>query len=111
MGRGNVVSFCHEYDKLQGIKDGDEAILCHATTIVDGDIDEKFEHFDTLFRDEGEEDHYPLPKTGDLIFLLFYCEKARKFFPTLRRWTPEKARYYEGSVGKEFAVNIRPTTE
>lgn len=31
---------------------------------------------------------------------------AGKIFPTIRRWTPEKERYYSGLVGSELSLRV-----
>jgi hypothetical protein len=46
--------------------------------------------------------HYPLPKTGKYLLLLFECEGT--VFTTLRRSLPIKHHYYEKAVGQEFEL-------
>jgi hypothetical protein len=46
--------------------------------------------------------HYPLPKKGKYLLLLFECEGT--VFTTLRRSTPEKMNYYHEKRGMDFEL-------
>ena len=107
------IVFSHEYDKLSGIQDGDKAVLVFVSELDQGidALHERFKHFDTLYHVSGEEHHYPLPRSCPLLLLVFYCEKARKFFTTLRSSTQMKKRYYENHEGHVFRIALHSRLE
>lgn len=57
--------------------------------------------------------HYKLPET-DLLVLLFRPYTTIKnsgLFTTIRRWTPEKEKYYQSKTGKIFDVIVQDKTK
>jgi hypothetical protein len=47
---------------------------------------------------------YPLPKRGKYLRLMF--EGSDSNYSTLRRFTPNKTRYYTDQVGKDFGIIV-----
>jgi len=76
-----------------------EAHLIYVRTIDKGAVNEHLKQYDTKTVDEK---YYPLPNT-DLIQLIFIGNFDIPFC-TLRRYTEEKYRYYNESVGEEFNI-------
>jgi hypothetical protein len=72
------------------------------------DIGITFKQYDTQYFNEDDEFHYELPVTGKCLVLLFLGNDGvsadGKLFTTIRRWTPEKERYYKSSVNETFEV-------
>lgn len=110
LGEKPKIKFSHEYYKLPTSK-------C-ATLIICKEIDlesqtEHFKNYDTAFGSEPElyePLHYPLPKKGNYLLLAFISDTGA-FFTTLRRATPQKTKYYESLVGREFEVVIKEVGE
>ena len=95
------IKFSHPYKKLIGV--GTIARLVHVTEVYLEKVHKSFLHYDTVyFGRGGEEKHYPLPKKGRFILLLFQYENI--LFTTLRRSTANKYDYYKGSVGEMFEI-------
>lgn len=107
------IRFSHNYDKLL---DGNGNILQLAELLevflvnID-DLHEGFIDYDSLYFDktEGEYKHFPLPKTGKYMVLLF--EKIPTvgsyfLFTTIRRYTAKKYEYYKNARGEWFEIVI-----
>lgn len=94
----NVIKFSHRYKKMPVVLN---------PTFVTGlekanyyDLGQKYIEMDTETVD-GQ--FYPLPKT-DLLIIHLYTEG--KDWQTIRRWTPQKEKYYRGLVGHEVEIKI-----
>ena len=100
------IKFSHAYRKLIQTKYNCSREFVHKARLLDvvrvklEDLSAKFLDYDT---DNGV---YPLPKKGDYMMLLFLKPSGADIFPTLRRWTPEKERYYRDGIGVEFDIEI-----
>lgn len=97
----NTIKFSHEYPKLWGQFTGKLIYVEQFNPekeMREMEIEELIE-YDTKTSD-GE--YYELP-TGDLIQLVFIGE-CRIPFCTLRRYTPQKYKYYKSKVGQVFKV-------
>lgn len=101
------IVFSHQYEKLFGIRNGEDAILCDAYRLAIKDMSLALKHWDTLYYENGEEKHYAFPTTGDLLALLFFSPAAKKFFPTYRSYTAVKHEYYAKLVNAHFKVVIQ----
>jgi len=72
---------------------------------------DKFVEYDTVYIEGDERDlfaknvenHYPLPKTGKFIVLVFLGNDLIPF-TTVRRWTQEKCDYYYSGINKIFDI-------
>ena len=91
------IKFSHEYPKIHGQK---IAKLLSIEIVERINLTDKFIDYDTIF-DGG---FYSIPK-GKYMILIFL---GGEFIPftTVRRWTPEKFRYYELNIGKIFNLSI-----
>jgi len=98
------IKFSHIYNKLLDSHDDviGKATLLQVIPIKLEDLSADFIDYDT---DYGT---YQLPVKGEYMMLIFLkpsfgCPNLN-LFTTLRRWTPEKYRYYLEKVGKIFEV-------
>jgi len=94
------IKFLHDYWKLHNIAKRTPVILLQVFVVDKKDLSPDFVEYDTAIHPEG---HYKLPN-GKLIVLLFY--QGMVLFTTIRRWTPEKERYYTSQMGETFEVVI-----
>ena len=103
------IKFSHEYCKLPtDFQDG--AILFAVFRTHYNKLGEDFITYDTNYpTDDGHGGphiaNYKLPKT-DLLVLLF-ATPCLDIFTTIRRWTPQKEKYYRLAIGEEFEVVIK----
>jgi hypothetical protein len=101
------IKFSHEYPKLHYQK---SAQLLKVTLVDRSELSEKFIEYDTVYTvepaigvcSEAVMGHYPLPN-GRYMILLFQGNEHIPF-TTVRRFTEEKFRYYNSSVGKLFDI-------
>ena len=106
------IKFSHSYPKLHGQK---SAQLLSIELCERSDLSERFVEYDTVYeieqvvgvRSEPATEHYPLPN-GRYMVLLFKGDH-RIPFTTIRRYTDEKYRYYNSSLGKIFDIEYVPT--
>lgn len=104
------IKFSHNYGKLL---DWDDEPVTKARLLFVNMID--LEELHRCFLDyDTDNGKYKLPKKGAYLMLLFekvmrHTPKQRHLFTTLRRYTLEKLRYYQGLVGQE--VDVEYTTE
>ena len=106
----NKIKFSHGYFKLRvgGDRIKSARLLqifkCHYD-----DLGERFVKYDTIYWDKGSEYHNPyyfkLPKTK-LLILLFKDIMEDILFTTIRRYTPEKHKYYKSKMGEIFEIVI-----
>lgn len=82
-----------------------EARLLQVIKIPTSQISKHFIEFDTKYLDNGHFLYYELPKCKDMIILIFK-NHVNKLFPTLRRYTPEKYKWYKSNEGNMFEVII-----
>lgn len=96
----NIIKFSHFYHKLH-LAMGDEpnGKVCWLMEVINvnlEDLSNAFLDFDT---DGGK---YKLPKKGKYLLLLFMGQSG--IFPTLRRWTPSKEKYYREMRTFNFTI-------
>lgn len=105
------IKFSHRYLKqLRG--NGKIGYVSHADLLFVVKV--KLENLPPSFIDYdttyfvGENDqsfaNYPLPKKGDYIVLFLLAKEDGFIFTTIRRWTPQKEKYYEGLRGKTLTM-------
>lgn len=96
------IKFSHKYTKLfkAGSFNGytSSAVLLDVIVVNLEDLSKTFLDYDT---DSGL---FPLPKKGKYMMLLFCKSGTNDLFPTLRRWTPEKEKYYRSGIGIIFDI-------
>ena len=96
------IKFSHVYPKLP--ENCDKAMLIQIFMVERSEkLSKEFLEYDTKYYDEGDK-FYPLPK-GKVLILLFLAVDGT-LFTTIRRWTPNKATYYNNCVGLEFKIQI-----
>ena len=98
-----TIKFSHKYEKLRGLKSGDQVKLLQILTVNLESLTNSFITYDT----DGV---YPLPNRGKYLMLIF--EKGLgDIFTTLRRWTPNKNEYYAVHQGEFFNIEINESDE
>jgi len=103
------IKFSHYYNKFRETSACPENKPQYLTQIfiVDRkDLTESFIEYDTLIDEPNMKmAYYELPK-GKLMVLLF-CS-GNRLWTTIRRWTPQKEKYYQSLIGQEFEIVINP---
>ena len=105
MRKLNKLKFSHDYEKLPKYWEDTIALLLGVARIADMDSLKlcipQLIKTDTMFR--GEEGHYSLDfKEG--IILSFFHLNSNTLFTTIRRYTPEKFKYYKLNTGEIFEM-------
>lgn len=94
----NVIKFCHDY-----FKKPEDGVLIQVFKTHFKELSDNFIVYDACFENAaGNNDLYQLPRT-DLIVLVF-LRRNNTLYTTVRRWTPEKEKYYRAKVGELFKV-------
>jgi hypothetical protein len=107
----NQIKFSHLYAKMHNASEPNytRATLLLCTKIRLETLPDVFLDADTLYFEKQPEGmqakHYPLPKKGEFLFLLFQFDGGM-MFTTLRRSTPQKEEYYRERIGQDFEVVI-----
>jgi hypothetical protein len=98
------IKFSHRYVKLPF---GEEkAVLLGVEKRKIEELPADFIDYDTeYYRESMTSLYYQLPEKGDFLILFFW---AKQVFTTIRRWTPEKEKYYRSMVGKTFKIEVSP---
>jgi len=97
------IKFSHYYPKLHGQK---SATLLMVLPCDRSELTNEFIIYDTRYYEDGNDNDcfYPLPPNRYLI--LVFLGDIKIPFTTVRRWTPEKERYYKSGIGKDFDIII-----
>jgi hypothetical protein len=82
--------------------DRDKAILLQVFKTHYRDLSNVFIAYDTEIL--HSHDHYDLPKT--YVLVLFLIADDGKTWTTIRRWTPQKEKYYRSITGQEVKIEI-----
>lgn len=111
----NKIRFSHRYYKLSYGRDQItfprllQVFKCHYK-----DLSKEFIELDTLYWEKdanySNPSYFKLPKT-ELIVLLFRNVNDDRFFTTVRRYTPDKLKYYKSRMGQIFEVEIKEKNE
>jgi hypothetical protein len=108
-----AIRFSHDYYKLAENWQGNEAILIgvsHCKDIQKLKRDHpNFIKYDATIRDKDDpwkQEQYPL-EFNEGIVLIFSHEGTGMPFTTIRRFTPEKFEYYEGSLWETFQMELQ----
>ena len=107
----NKIKFSHKYFKMPAAYETSK--LSEVLIIDESDISESFREYDTCYenfdKDTGyalKPECYPLPK-GKLILLLLIANSGSGWlWCTMRRWTPEKEKYYRSIRGQNVEIVI-----
>jgi hypothetical protein len=104
----NQIKFSHDYFKFAGLQHATaiEHKLLHVFVENTSNFGKDFIDYDTTFYNDAtqEKGKYELPKGKVLV--LFFFAGYDDVFTTVRRWTPEKEKYYKNAVGQMFKVVI-----
>ena len=100
------IKFSHTYVKCISCNNQPvrEALLVDVHIVELADLSPSFLEYDTVTING---DHYPLPKRGKYMMLIFAKPQlglGSNLFTTLRRWTQEKERYYRSGIGSLVEV-------
>lgn len=102
----NTLKFSHDYRKLPLYWDGTYAMLLGIFYVEDFSTfargHQAFIRYDTTFR--GEDGKYDLTGIKEAIILFLIHENTGQPFTTIRRFTPEKLKYYNGLTGKSLKL-------
>lgn len=104
------IKFSSDYNKLPRNWEGDMAVLLGLSHIEDFDsirsMAMNFVEYDTQFYNSNES--YPIG-FREAIILFFWDITKGKLFTTIRRYTPEKFKYYSSNFGQLFEmVRVEP---
>ena len=101
------IRFSHQYRKLEGIGNGNRAVLLQVFDVNHNDLAEAMVDYDTAYDDgNGTPRWYYLPK-GRLLVLVFMTIESRRVFTTIRSgWSDNRRDYYHRNVGNTFEVVI-----
>ena len=104
-----TIKFSHRYNKFVdsafGKKEIPDCALLLDIFIKDvKDLSEHFIDYDTCFVNKNNEmENYKLPKKGKVIILLLINGIV---WTTIRRYTPQKLKYYKKMRGEWFDIEI-----
>jgi hypothetical protein len=95
----NRIKFSHKYEKLGAAID--PKLLEVITLGGLFELSQQFIDYDT-------DEKYQLPCRGKLLMLIFDkgTSPVKNLFITIRRWTPEKEKYYRSKIGEHFVVIV-----
>ena len=101
-----IINFSHFYPKLATLRGREIVPITQArllqTFVVDlADLSAEFLDYDTA---AGT---YQLPTKGKFLLLIFLKPGGVDLFTTLRRWTPEKERFYTQKTGEIFYISLQ----
>lgn len=94
-----TIKFSHTYQKLKHHeKITNSSMLLEVLEVELSNLSFEFLLYDT-------DGIYELPKKGKYLMLIFMKDNSN-IFTTLRRYTPQKEKYYRESRGENFNVEI-----
>lgn len=98
----NKIKFSHKYFKMPkpiASRSCNSAMLLAVLNTTKDQLKEEFIHYDTL---AVTGDKYELPEGRLMVLLLLSSE----LWTTVRRWSPEKEKYYKSKIGEIFEIEI-----
>jgi hypothetical protein len=109
----NQIKFSHIYCKMPTEADAVTPVA-KATLLAVFIVDRKtlsleFITYDTTYIDGDHLSNYELPKSGNVIILLLQSkpqDSNSELWTTVRRWTPEKEKYYRSGIGSIFEIVV-----
>lgn len=101
----NVINFSYHYNKF-GIDFSPRVFLLHVFIENTKNFHPRFVEYDTGYYVgvQGLE-YYYLPR-GKVLVLLLKVVDEQKVFTTIRRWTPQKEKYYRSKIGEFFELKL-----
>jgi len=103
----NKIKFSHHYAKTPVDLTTFKSSVISVCVVDMEKLPIEFLFYDTCYYDEDgiKEKHYPLDfKTG--IIITIFTNGYEEVWTTIRRWTPQKERYYMGMIGQEVEIEI-----
>lgn len=102
------INFSHWYYKFWGmdITKDNACIVMQCLKVNQKDLSENFIVYDTVYRDNGINNWYKLPK-GTLILLILKHRSSGRVFTTIRRYTERKFTYYKAKEGQTIHVRLK----
>ena len=108
------IKFSHDYYKFPSAKN--ISLLSQVVITDKSELSDSFIEYDTLFRNWTKNPKTPLPDgmyelpKGKLILLLLIANEGKGWlWTTIRRWTPEKEKYYRSIQGQNVEIVIEET--
>ena len=107
----NKIKFSHDYEKIPTSDDPRDTILLEVLTVEQKELSSGFVEYDTSYFERlgGEliKKNFPLPK-GKVLILILNSPYAFKdnLWTTIRRYTPEKEKYYRSIRGQKVEIVI-----
>ena len=102
----NKIKFSHKYYKFPAAFE--KSKLAQIIVMDEKDISKPFREYDTVCTSNIQEDgFYPLPKGKVILILLIANAGMGWLWTTIRRWTPEKEKYYRSKIGEIFECEIK----
>ncbi|MDO8460547.1 MAG: hypothetical protein Q7S74_05535 [Nanoarchaeota archaeon] len=106
-----TIKFSEEYEKMPFYADSPptQATLLEVFKVNSEELHSRFIEYDTIYFDKKEKNwnYYKLPK-GEVLVLLLKSEFDDSFdlWTTIRRFTPQKYKYYKKARGETFNIEI-----
>ena len=108
-----MIKFSHLYYKMPlTIEDYKTVVLDVFVTDL-GKLPEEFLKYDMAYWDEKNQktEYYRLDFKKAIVIVLFSTYKYsnytdKKLWTTIRKWTPEKEKYYKELIGKEVMIRV-----
>ena len=107
-GKMTEIKFSHKYLKLTGISG--KVRLIQIIKIQFSELSKHFIDYDTKYFKDGKFEHYPLPKSG-LGILMIFNTYNNKIFMTVRPFNPKKWDYYKKLEGELFDIQYNGITK
>lgn len=111
----NKIKFSHKYKKFPSLYSNlcyiDKTILLEVIKTNSAVLHKEFINYDTEIQGDGK--YYQLPKGNVLILILRTTHQIEEslwewsaIWTTIRRWTPEKEKYYRELRGQQVEIVI-----
>lgn len=97
----NKIRFSHRYLKMP--LGYNPSVLLEVIPIDLDNLSQEFRKYDVTTMEGGE---YPLPESGKYMILLLLSMDTEHLWTTIRRFTPEKYKYYKRQTGNPFEIVI-----
>ena len=94
------IKFSHMYWKMptEGLA---ETYLIGVSRIAIEKLPKSFIKYDTAYDPTA---NYPLPEKGEYMVLTLWTADQGELWTTIRRWTPEKEKYYQEHLGEKVGI-------
>ncbi|MCB1156054.1 MAG: hypothetical protein H7A25_22410 [Leptospiraceae bacterium] len=105
----NEIKFSHLYYKMEDVEYKFPITLLDVFVTRAENLTGEFKEYDTKYFDGKTMQNYKLPKTGEVLILLFLDHKNRLFTTVRTRYgknKQDKFVYYKQKCGQRFKVNL-----